>query len=199
VSDRALWLDEWCPTCRAAPDARCRVPWGRRATAKPSALHIARGWRARPCPKCKAIADEPCRTPPGRDASLAHEARLRPGLYELRARDDVSAELERRGATIATVPLAAAPAVDRIVLGRVRANELVDVERWSGADELCHALEAPIWDRFGSFPGQPQIAGVVLWSAADRCVVPAMSTSRSLGETRRHSAGCASGDPAVTC
>jgi hypothetical protein len=132
VSDRALWLDEWCPTCRAAPDARCRVPWGRRATAKPSALHIARGWRARPCPKCKAIADEPCRTPPGRDASLAHEARLRPGLYELRARDDVSAELERRGATIATVPLAAAPAVDRIVLGRVRANELVDVERWSG-------------------------------------------------------------------
>jgi hypothetical protein len=62
MRDRALWLDEWCPTCRVAPDARCRLPWGHRGTAKPSALHVARGWRARLCPTCKAIPGEPCRT-----------------------------------------------------------------------------------------------------------------------------------------
>ena len=103
MSDRALWLDEWCPTCRAAPGARCRLPWSSSDT-KPSALHIARGWRARPCPTCKALPGEPCRTPSGREASRIHEARLRPGRHELLARDDVWAELERRGATIATVP-----------------------------------------------------------------------------------------------
>ena len=137
MSDRALWLEEWCPTCRAAPGARCRLPWSRRATAKPSALHIARGWRARRCPKCKAIPGESCRTPSGREASRIHEARLRPGRYELLARDDVWAELERRGATIATVPFSGRAgrggSVDRIVLSRVDGNELVDVERWSGA------------------------------------------------------------------
>ena len=175
MSDRALWLEEWCPTCRAAPAARCRLPWSRRATAKPSALHAARGWRARRCPKCKASPGESCRTPSGRDSSQVHEARLRPGRYELLARDDVWAELEQRGATIATVPFSGRAgqggSVDRIVVSRVDGNELVDVERWSGRDELCYALEAPIWDRFGSFAGQPQIGGVVLWTAADRCVV----------------------------
>ena len=119
MSDRALWLEEWCPTCRAAPGARCRLPWSRRATAKPSALHAARGWRARPCPKCKASPGESCRTPSGREASRIHEARLRPGRYELLARDDVWAELERRGATIATVPFSGRAgrggSVDRIV------------------------------------------------------------------------------------
>ena len=102
-------------------------------------------------------------------------ARLRPGRYELLARDDVWAELEQRGATIATVPFSGRAgqggSVDRIVVSRVDGNELVDVERWSGRDELCYALEAPIWDRFGSFAGQPHIGGVVLWTAADRCVV----------------------------
>ena len=175
MSDRALWLDEWCPTCRAAPSARRRLPWGCRTTAKPSALHIARGWRARPCPKCKAAPGECCRTPSGREASRIHEARLRPERYELLARDDVWAELERRGAMIATVPFSGragrAGSVDRIVLSRVQGNELVDVERWSGRDELCYALEAPIWDRFGSFAGQPHIAGNVVWMAADRRVV----------------------------
>ena len=175
MSDRALWLEEWCPTCRAAPGARCRLPWGRRATAKPSALHIARGWRARPCPKCKALPGDSCRTPCGREASRIHEARLRPSRYELLARDDVWAELDRRGATIAIVPFTGRTgrggSVDRIVLSRAQGNGLVDVERSTGRDELCHALEAPIWDRFGSFAGQPHIAGVVLWTAADRRVV----------------------------
>ena len=128
MRDRALWLDEWCPTCRAAPDARCRLPWGRRTTAKPSALHIPRGWRVRPYPKCAAVPGESCRTPSGREASRIHEARLRPGRYELLARDDVWAELERRGATIATVPFSGRAgrggSVDRIVLGQVRRDEL---------------------------------------------------------------------------
>ena len=123
----------------------------------------------------RRVPGESCRTPSGREASRIHEARLRPGRYELLARDDVWAELERRGATIATVPFSGRAgrggSVDRIVLSRVDGNELVDVERWSGRDELCYALEAPIWDRFGSFAGQPQIAGVVLWTAADRRVV----------------------------
>lgn len=32
----------------------------------------------------------------------------------------------------------------------------------------CYALEAPAWDRFGSFGGQPQIARTVMWTTADR-------------------------------
>jgi len=58
-----------------------------------------------------------------------------------------------------------------IVLSRVEGDELIDVERWSGHDELCYALEAPIWDRFGSFAGQPLISGTVIWTAANRRVV----------------------------
>lgn len=57
------------------------------------------------------------------------------------------------------------------MLSRVDGNELVDVERWTDHDELCDALEAPVWDRFGSFAGQPPIAGTVTWTSADRRVV----------------------------
>jgi hypothetical protein len=57
------------------------------------------------------------------------------------------------------------------VLSRLDRDELVDVERWIGRDELCYALEAPIWDRFGSFAGQPLIVGTVIWITADRRVV----------------------------
>ena len=81
----------------------------------------------------------------------------------------------RRGAIIATVPFSGRAGrggtVERIVLSRVQGDELVDVERWTGRDELDYALEAPIWDRFGSFAGQPLIAGTVIWTAADRRVV----------------------------
>lgn len=59
----------------------------------------------------------------------------------------------------------------RIVLSRIDGNRIVDTERWTGRDELCYALEAPVWDRFGSFAGQPQIAGTVVWTTADRHVV----------------------------
>ena len=142
---------------------------------KPSALHIARGWRARACPKCKAIPGRALPDASGREASRVHEARLRPGRYELLARGDVWAELERRGATIATVPFSGRAGsggrTDRIVLSRPDRDELVDVERWSGRDELCYALEAPIWDRFGSFAGLPLIVGTVIWTAAERRIV----------------------------
>ncbi len=81
-------------------------------------------------------------------------------------------ELERRGATIAAVPFSGrGGSAERIVLSQVQGDELVDVERWTGRDELCYALEAPIWDRFGSFAGQPLIVGTVIWTAADRRVV----------------------------
>jgi hypothetical protein len=61
--------------------------------------------------------------------------------------------------------------VDRIVLSRGQGNDSVDVEPWSECDELCYALGAPIWDRFGSFAGQPHVAAIVVWTAADRRVV----------------------------
>jgi hypothetical protein len=83
--------------------------------------------------------------------------------------------LEARGVTIATVQFGGRAGrggrVDGIVLHRLEGDELVDVKRWSGRDELCYALEAPVWDRFGSFAGQPQIGGTVVWTTADRRVV----------------------------
>jgi hypothetical protein len=174
VSDRALWLEQWCPTCRVAPGARCRVPFASKTRA-PTRLHIARGWRARSCPTCKAPAGEPCRTPSGREAYRTHEARLRPGRWELRSSQAVWDELEKRRATAAVVAFSGRAGrggrVDRIVLSRLDGDELVDVELWTGRDELCHALEAPIWDRFGTFAGQPQIAGTVVWTSVDRRVV----------------------------
>lgn len=174
MSDRALWLEEWCPTCRVAPGARCRTTF-LSTTRTPTRLHIARGWRARRCPTCKVPAGEPCRTPSGREASRTHEARLRPGRWELLPGPAVWDELEKRGATVAVVPFSGRAGrggrVDRIVLSRLDGDELVDVERWTGRDDLCHALEAPIWDRFGSFAGQPQIAATVVWTSADRRVV----------------------------
>lgn len=174
MSDRALWLEEWCPTCRAAPGSRCCLPYHRK-TRPPAGLHAARGWRARPCPTCKAAAGEQCRTPSGREASRIHEARLRPGRHELFSVEGVWQELEARGATVATVAFSGRAGrggrTKRIVLSRLDRDEVVDVERWTGRDELCYALEAPIWDRFGSFAGQPLIAGTVIWMAADRRVV----------------------------
>jgi hypothetical protein len=91
-------------------------------------------------------------------------------------REDVWAELERRGATLASVPFSgracAGGSVGTIALSRVDGGELVDVERWSGGrDELTCALEAPVWDRYGTFAGQPRVRGTVVWSVPDRPVV----------------------------
>lgn len=84
-------------------------------------------------------------------------------------------ELERRGAMVAIVPFwgraGRGGQTDTIKLLRLEREELVDVERWTSRDELCQALEAPVWDRFGTFSGQPLVRGEVIWSTEDRCVV----------------------------
>ena len=175
MSDRQIWLEEWCPECRASPGTRCRQPWFSRNRQSSRWLHVTRGWRARPCPACKAQPGDPCRTPSGREARRPHIARLRAGRFELIYRDDVWAELERRGATVAIVPFSGRAGlggtVGTIALSRVDGGELVDVERWSGRDELAYALEAPVWDRFGQFNGHPRIRGTVTWLLADRLVL----------------------------
>lgn len=137
-------------------------------------LHVARGWRARRCPTCQAAPGEPCCTPSGRDASKPHAARLRPARLEL-VRLEVWEELERRGATIAVVPFwgraGRGGQTERIRLSRIDGDQLVDIELWTGRDELAYALEAPVWDRFGMFAGQPAIRGDVIWTLHDRSVV----------------------------
>ncbi|MGH8301047.1 MAG: hypothetical protein ACRET5_06210 [Steroidobacteraceae bacterium] len=85
------------------------------------------------------------------------------------------AELERRGAVVAVVPFSGRAGrggeTGVIRLSRLEGAELVDVERWTSRDELCFALAAPVWDRFGSFAGQPAISGEVIWTTEDRRVV----------------------------
>jgi hypothetical protein len=84
-------------------------------------------------------------------------------------------ELERRGATVAVVPFwgraGSGGRTDTTKLLRLEGGELLDVERWTYRDELCHALEAPVWERLGTFVGHPLIRGEVIWSAEDRTVV----------------------------
>ena len=179
MSDRAAWLDQWCPECHAAPGQRCTLPyWGRgsrRRAAPTPQLHVARGWLERLCPKCKATAGERCSTPTAREASRVHTARLRPGRFELVWRPAVWEELAQRGATVAVVPFWGRAGrgghTDVIKLLRLEDAELVEVERWTGRDELCDALEAPVWDRFGVFAGHPLVSGEVIWSAEDRTVL----------------------------
>jgi hypothetical protein len=179
MSDRAAWLEQWCPECRAAPGARCTLwRWGRgsHGRAGPLArLHVARGWLERLCPTCKALPSERCSTPTGREASQTHVARLRPARHELVSQATVWEELERRGATLATVPFwgraGTGGQTDAITLLRLEGEELVEIERWSSRDELCYALEAPVWDRFATFAGHPRVRGEVIWSAEDRSVV----------------------------
>ncbi len=178
MSDHQAWLEEWCPECRAAPGARCghytsRRGGGGRMIAL-ARLHVARGWRGRRCPACKALPGERCRTPTGREASRIHTARLVPGRAEL-VRPAVWDELGRRDATIAVVPFSGRAGrggqTEVIRLARCEAGELVDVQRWTSRDELCYALEAPVWDRYGTFAGHPLITGIVTWSAEEQLVV----------------------------
>jgi hypothetical protein len=108
MSDRAAWLEQRCPECRAAPGARCsrwRRSAGVNGRAVPSArLHVARGWFERRCLTCKEPPGQRCVTPTGREAARVHIARLRPTRGELVWRPTVWEELERRGATVAIVP-----------------------------------------------------------------------------------------------
>ena len=182
MSDRALWLEEWCPTCRVAPGSRCRTPYYEqdevtdagstsRAGGGPGRARHARPRRASRAAR-RPGARPRVRTRHGCD----------PGGASCSAAKPVWRELEARGATIATVPFSGRAGrggrIDRIVLSRLDGDELVDVERWTSRDELCHALEAPVWDRFGSFAGQPPIAGTVAWTSRG----PAR---RDRGPTRR--------------
>ena len=161
MSDRALWLDEWCPTCRAAPGARCRVHYLSK-TRPPTPLHVARGWRGRSCPTCKALPGERCSNPSGREASRIHQARLRPGRRELLSGESVWQELEARGATIATVPFSGRAGrggrTDRIVLSRARSRR---AGRRRAVDRTRRALLRARGADLGS-------VRVVCRSAADR-------------------------------
>jgi hypothetical protein len=175
MSDRREWLSEWCRTCWAAPQARCRDRWKRSGRRAAVDLHAARGWRERRCPTCKAPPGESCTTPSGCEASSVHAARLRPARNELFSPRAVWEELERRLATIAVVPFwgraGKGGSTGTITLSRVGNDELIDVERWTSRDELAYALEAPVWDRYGMFAGQPLVRGEVLWTVEDRSVV----------------------------
>jgi cobalamin biosynthesis protein CobT len=99
---------------------------------------------------------------------------LRQGRRELLSGDAVWQELERRGATIATVLFSGRAGrggrIERIVLTPADGDEPIDIERWTSRD-LRDALVAPVWDRFGSFAGQPPVAATVTWIIADRRVV----------------------------
>jgi hypothetical protein len=135
---------------------------------------MARGWFVRRCPTCKALSGYRCSTPAGREASQIHAARLRPGRHELVWRPAVWEELERRGAAVAIVPFSGRAGrggrTDTITLLRLEGGKLVQVERWTGRDELCHALEAPVWERFGTFVGHPSVHGDVTWTTDNKRV-----------------------------
>jgi hypothetical protein len=102
---------------------------------------------------------------------------LRPERGELLRPSAVWEELERRGATVALVEFSGRGGqggrTGTIRLCRLNHHDgLVDVERWSvSRDELTYALEAPVWERYGTFIGHPHIRGTVTWFAAEQCVV----------------------------
>ena len=176
MSDHRAWLDQWCPYCGAAAGARCQERWySRKRPSLARRLHVARGWRERPCPTCKACPGDPCHTPSGREASRPHSARLRPGRRELVGHQTVWEELERRGATFAVIPFSGRAGqggrIGAITLNRLEGDEFVDVERWTGRDELTLALEGPVWDRYAWFAGQPWIRGTVAWTVTDRSIL----------------------------
>jgi hypothetical protein len=176
VSERSTWLEHWCPTCHAAPGARCRRSrWTSGRGNAAAQLHVARGWLERSCPTCKASPGEDCSTPTGRPASQVHTARLRPACWELVSRLAVWDELERRGVSVATVPFRGRAGrggeIDIIRLQQVRGEESHEVRLWSDIDELAAALAAPVWGRFGTFAGHPLVRAEVIWTVDRRSVV----------------------------
>jgi hypothetical protein len=88
---------------------------------------------------------------------------------------EVWEEFQGRGADGAVVPFSGRAGVGgkigTIVLTGWRGGELVDVERWTGRDDLAYALEGPVWDRYGEFAGQPWIRGHVAWTSRDHGVL----------------------------
>ncbi|HEV3053985.1 MAG TPA: hypothetical protein VGX45_04970 [Solirubrobacteraceae bacterium] len=91
------------------------------------------------------------------------------------SRATVWAELERRGISIATVPFRGRAGqggeIDAIRLQRVRNGEPHEVRLWPDSDELANALAAPVWNRFGTFAGQPFVRAEVIWTVDRRSVV----------------------------
>ena len=84
------------------------------------------------------------------------------------------AELDRLGAVGATVPFGgragAGGHVGRVALSRLVEGEVVESELGWAREELAFAVAAPVWDRFGSFAGQPRVMGTVRWDTASRAV-----------------------------
>ena len=170
MSDHASWLEEWCPDCQAAPGTRCAGHRLTKRTLPSSILHFARGWRYRSCPTCRVVPGEVCRTPSGREASGPHTARLRRGRHEL-THNEAWTELERRGVTVASVPftgIAGAGGETRTITLWLLGGRSIEIWSSEWREELASALEAPVWDRFGSFAGHPRITGTVTWTTADR-------------------------------
>ncbi len=174
MSDRALWLEEWCPTCRAGawgalpcsvlPARRGRPRAPRRAGVARAAVPDVQGARQASRAAPRRVARRRARMrrgcgPDGRaDLSDGGVAGARaPG------RDDRHRPVQRPRRTRRPDRQDRAESPRRRRAGHV--------ERWTSRDELCYALEAPVWDRFGSFAGQPPIAGTVVWTSADRRVV----------------------------
>jgi len=197
-SDRRLWLDQRCPSCRAEAGSRCRAPARRKPPATLS-FHAARGWRQRPCPACKAKAGEPCFTPRGRHVAAPHTARLAPARGELHASDDAWRALERAGAEIALV---------RFCGGGGRHGTLESVSIHAGGRELTHwstapgselagALTAPAWARYGSFRGQPPITATLQWNLADRSLLLAGTRGREPFEETLKAAELTNSPPAA--
>jgi hypothetical protein len=176
VSARSTWLEHWCPTCHAAPCARCqRSRWSSGRGSAAAQLHVARGWLERSCPTCKAPSREHCSTPTGRPASQVHTARLRPARWELVSRAAVWNELERRGVSVATVPFRGRAGqggeIDVIRLQRLGDGESCEVRLWPDSEELATALAAPAWGRFGTFAGHSFVSAEVIWTVDRRSVV----------------------------
>ena len=179
MSDRAAWLERWCPECGGSSGSRCqRWHWGRRGSAggtvPVTCLHVTGGWLERSYPTCRAAAGERCLTPSGREVLRVHRGGLRAARWELVRRAAVWEGLERRGATSAIVSFCGRAGrggrTEKITLLRLDGAQVVEVERWSGRDELCYALEAPVWGRFGTFAGHPLVRREVIWSGDDRRV-----------------------------
>ena len=177
VAERALWLEDVCPTCRAGAGARCRDPWGRAGRASSDELHFARGWRQRTCPTCHAQPGEGCVTPRGRPAARPHTARLARASGEL-IRSEAWEELERTGANLAVVTFTGSRRTGvrfgPIRLQRLTNGELAEIETSSesrSGDPLIEALKAPVADRFGGFLGQPPVRATLSWVLEERHVV----------------------------
>jgi hypothetical protein len=173
MSDRATWLEKWCPTCRSAPGARCRTPF-HRTTRPPTRLHVSRGWRIRRCPTCGASAGEPFTTPSGPEASAPHTARLRLARDELLLADAVFAELDRLDAIGATVPFGgragASGQVGRVVLSRLEGESGWNPS--SARQARSRRSRSPRRCRTASDRSLPaQIMGPVRWETADRRVL----------------------------